>query len=212
MEETTNSDQSTGKIDRRKIRTRSALREALNALIQEKEYDAITVEEIAQRADVGRATFYKHFKDKEDLLLEQVSELAHDRVQLLSEIPLTGWDAEFNPPYLPLLFIFKNASENASLYRAVLHGEGAARVTARLRDIIFDALDAMMHSHDESGELTLSTTVPIDFLARYLAGALVGSITWWLDQPEELDPIEMTRLFQHMFFPGAIRIFGISTE
>jgi AcrR family transcriptional regulator len=209
VEETTNSDPSSGRVDRRVARTRVALRDALHNLIHEKGYDAITVEEISQRADVGRATFYKHYKDKEDLLLEQFSELARDRVQLLAEIPLTGWDSEFNPPYIPLLFIFQNSAENAPLYRVVLHGEGAARVTARLRAIIHEALDAMVQSQGDTAELKLSTTVPIDFLASYLAGALIGSITWWLDQPMELDPTEMTRLFQKMFFPGAIRIFGI---
>jgi AcrR family transcriptional regulator len=211
MEETTNSDHPSKKKDRRIMRTQVALRDALYNLIHEKGYDTITVEEITQRAGVGRATFYLHYKDKEDLLLEQFSELARDRVRLLAEIPLTGWDADHNPPYLPLLFIFQNAAENASLYRVVLHGEGAARVTARLRDIIRDALNAMIESQEETGSLHLSTVVPIDFLASYLAGALIGSITWWLDQGSELSPNEMTRTFQRMFFPGATQIFGISS-
>jgi AcrR family transcriptional regulator len=211
MEETANPEQSPLKIDRRIVRTRIALRDAMYHLIHEKGYDAITVEEITQRAGVGRATFYLHYKDKEDLLLEQFSDLARNRVQLLAEIPLTGWDAENNPPYLPLLFIFQNAAENASLYRVVLHGDGAARVTARLRDIIHSALDALVQSQGESGGIHLSTTVPINFLAAYLAGALIGSITWWLDQDSVLDPTQMTRTFQEMFFPGAIRIFGISS-
>jgi AcrR family transcriptional regulator len=210
MEETTNSEQPSKKKDRRIARTQIALRDALHNLIHEKGYDTITVEEITQRAGVGRATFYLHYKDKEDLLLEQFSELARDRVRLLAEIPLTGWDAEFNPPYLPLLFIFQNSAENASLYRVILHGEGAARVTARLRDIIRDALDAMIESQGETTSLQLSTVVSIDFLAAYLAGALIGSITWWLDQGSELSPDEMTQTFQRMFFPGAAQIFGIS--
>ncbi|MBE0697970.1 MAG: TetR/AcrR family transcriptional regulator, partial [Anaerolineaceae bacterium] len=136
MEDSANSDHPLKKKDRRIVRTQFALRDALHNLILEKGYDTITVEEITQRAGVGRATFYLHFKDKEDLLLEQFSDLARDRVKLLAEIPLTGWDAEYNPPYLPLLFIFQNAAENAPLYRLVLHGEGAARVTSRLRTII----------------------------------------------------------------------------
>src|ERR1044071_6290760 len=57
------------KIDRRAGRTERSLREALIALILEKRYDAITVQNIIDRADVGRSTFYAHYRDKEDLLL-----------------------------------------------------------------------------------------------------------------------------------------------
>ena len=58
------------KTDRRIQRTRQSLRTALLELIKEKGYDAISIEEITERANVGRATFYLHYKDKEDLLLE----------------------------------------------------------------------------------------------------------------------------------------------
>ena len=79
------------KTDRRIQRTRQALRTALLELTKEKAYDSISIEEITERADVGRATFYLHYKDKEDLLLEQFSEMANEKVQLISEIPFTDW-------------------------------------------------------------------------------------------------------------------------
>jgi AcrR family transcriptional regulator len=197
------------KTDRRVLRTRVALRDAFHALISEKGYDAITVEEITQRAGLGRATFYLHYKDKEDLLLDRLNELAQNRVQLLDEIPISGWDIKTNPPYLPILLVFQNAAENASLYRVVLHSEGSARITARLRDIICSALETIQVQGSEGG-FSLTTTVPVDFLASYLAGALVGTISWWLDQDGANDPVEMTRTFQLMFFPGAAQMFGFS--
>ena len=66
------------KTDRRIQRTRQSLRNALLELIKEKGFDAISTEEITERANVGRATFYLHYKDKEDLLLEEFSEMARD--------------------------------------------------------------------------------------------------------------------------------------
>src|SRR5512140_447377 len=79
------------KIDRRIQRTRQSLRAALLELIKEKSYDDISIEEITERANVGRATFYLHYKDKEDLLLEEFSEMANEKVQVLSEIPFSIW-------------------------------------------------------------------------------------------------------------------------
>ena len=79
------------KTDRRIQRTRQFLRTALLELIKEKGYDAISIEEITERANVGRATFYLHYKDKEDLLLEEFREMANEKVQVLAEIPFSAW-------------------------------------------------------------------------------------------------------------------------
>lgn len=198
------------RVDRRIARTRQALREALVALIAEKGYDAVTVEEITQRANVGRATFYLHYRDKEEVLLEQLSELASDRVRLLAENPLAGWDLERNPPYPPLLLVFQHAAQNADVYRVILRGEGATHLTARLRSIIVEALELMLQQPGEAAGLAFSSDAPLDFLATYLAGALIGSIAWWHEQPEPLDPVAMTRLFQRMFFPGASQVYGLA--
>src|SRR5574338_1030565 len=79
------------RTDRRIQRTRQSLRTALLALIKEKGYDAISIEDITERANVGRATFYLHYKDKEDLLLEEFSEMANEKVQVLADIPFSAW-------------------------------------------------------------------------------------------------------------------------
>src|SRR5919108_3084865 len=79
------------KTDRRIQRTCKALRTALLEIIKEKGYDAISIEEITERANVGRATFYLHYKDKEDLLLEEFREMANEKVQVLTEIPFSNW-------------------------------------------------------------------------------------------------------------------------
>jgi AcrR family transcriptional regulator len=56
------------KVDRRTQRTRHQLGRALVGLVEEKRFDDITVQDVIDRADVGRSTFYTHFRDKEDLL------------------------------------------------------------------------------------------------------------------------------------------------
>ena len=82
------------KLDRRVQRTVQSLRTALLELIKEKNYDDISIEEITERANVGRATFYLHFKDKEDLLLEEFTEIMDVRAQALRN-PVFGVAGKF---------------------------------------------------------------------------------------------------------------------
>src|SRR5215831_18967242 len=72
--------------DRRIHKTKSLLHEALGSLIREKPYDAIVVQEILDRANVGRSTFYMHFRDKDDLLASSI----HDMLGSIHATPLAS--------------------------------------------------------------------------------------------------------------------------
>ncbi len=80
------------KSDRRVSRTRRSLREALMSLILEKGYDAVTIEDITTRADTGRTTFYLHYRDKEELLLESINEVVDGLFTQISQVPLAEWN------------------------------------------------------------------------------------------------------------------------
>ena len=202
------------KTDRRILRSKKALRDALVELIQEKGYDAVSVEEITQRANVGRATFYLHYKDKEELLLEEFIEMAKDRVQALSEIPISVWETNDNPvefyaenqPIMPLQKVFEHAAENAGLYRVLLRGESSPRLGARIRLIIATSINEIAEAARQKDPTPVKLQVPIDLLAAYFSGALLSSLSWWLDEETPPSPSEMTRMFQRMFFPGVRRI------
>src|SRR5215216_6296836 len=119
------------KMDRRIQRTRKALRTALLELIKEKGYDAISIEEITDRANLGRATFYLHYKDKEELLLEEFRDMANEKVQMLTEIPFSDWlqsqenaaDSGAKRPAPPLLIVFEHIYDNSELYYILLKSE-----------------------------------------------------------------------------------------
>ncbi len=202
------------KTDRRILKSKKALRDALSELIQEKGYDAVSVEEITQRANVGRATFYLHYKDKEELLLEEVNEMAKDRVQALSEIPISVWEARDNlvesfadnQPMMPLLQIFEHAAENASLYRVLLKGESSPRLAERIRRIVATSINEISEARQQKDPTPVTLQVPVEMLAAYFSGALLSSLTWWLDEKQPPSPSEMTRLFQSLFFPAVGRI------
>jgi len=195
------------KIDRRIMRTRQALRTALMQLIQEKGFDSISVEEITEKANLGRATFYLHYKDKEDLLLEEFRDIASDRVQLLSETPVSIWKAKLDSLGLsdgdtlsmPLFMIFEHAAQNADLYRILLKHEGSLQIRAQLGGI---AIRAVSEIFEKNESLTNEHEVPVELVAAYFNGALEQSLKWWLEHVTSLDPIWMTRNFQRLFFRG----------
>ena len=195
------------KVDRRIMRTRQALRTALMQLIQEKGFDSISVEEITDKANLGRATFYLHYKDKEDLLLEEFRDIARDRVQMLSETPVSIWKSKLDSLGLsdgdtlsmPLFMIFEHAAQNADLYRILLKHEGSLRIRAQLGEI---AIQAISEISEKNESLTNQHGVPVEFVAAYFNGALEQSLKWWLEHETSLDPIRMTRNFQRLFFQG----------
>lgn len=203
------------KIDRRISRTRMALRAALMELIDEKRFEDITVEEIAARANVARPTFYSHFRDKEDLLLTEISDLVDERVEMLGNLPLAAWkvyqegESLDSPVMEPLRLVFLHIHRNANLYRLVLSGEGAPRLTQRVGEIIANGVYGLLHTRLEQGQERFRMIVPVEFLASFFSGALLGSVSWWLESGLKLSPDEMTQNFQQMFFPGARQVLTI---
>src|SRR5512146_975070 len=101
--------------DRRVQRTRQALREALLSLMKEKNYNAITVEEITAHANLGRTTFYLHYQDKEALLLEKFADLIHELVREISQVSVLEWQQQQKIPQRPVLMIFQHVAENEEL-------------------------------------------------------------------------------------------------
>jgi AcrR family transcriptional regulator len=207
------------KPDRRIQRTRQALRKALMELIKEKGYDSISVEEITQRADVGRATFYVRYNDKEDLLIDIFRELANERVRTLSEIPFSAWFPNIenpdqpieNRPSPPFLMVFQHIADHRELYQILLKSEKSDRILERIRKIVAQSIGEFIHRKVENDSIPLLfEEVPSDLLAAYFSGALLSCVDWWLEQGQAYSTEEMTRMFQRLFFPGARKILGAS--
>jgi AcrR family transcriptional regulator len=205
------------KIDRRIQRTCKALRTALLELIKEKGYDAISIEDITERANVGRATFYLHYKDKEDLLLEEFSEMANEKVQVLTEIPFSDWlqsqedrgDGGAKRPAPPLLIVFEHIYDNSELYYILLKSEKSSRIVERIRKISTEAIVRFVEAKAITDPIPLKFNVPIEFFAAVFSGALLSTVDWWLDEEMRHTPREMTRLFQSVFFKGAREAVGL---
>jgi len=209
------------KIDRRIQRTRLSLRAALLGLLKQKNYDDISIEEITEHANVGRATFYLHYKDKEDLLLEEFSEMANEKAQTLSEIPFSAWfpildnpesEPEKSDSPLPLLMVFQHIKEHSDLYYILLKSSKSSRTFERIRKISTETIIKFVQAKLITDPIPILFKVPIDFFAAYFSGALLSTVDWWLEEGLHYTPEEITNMFRGLFFRGARDTIGMSTD
>ena len=190
-------------VDRRARRTRRLLKEALFSLILEKGYDAVKIEDITERADLGRTTFYLHYRDKEELLLESIDTIAEELLARMP-LPMIGSGEQDGGVFVQdaIRITFQHAHENGQLYRVILRGEGASRVSGRLHHIISQIASELLQKRIVMGALPPSPQIPVDVFANYFAGALLALITWWLESGSKYPPDEMAVMFRKLFFQG----------
>jgi AcrR family transcriptional regulator len=196
------------KLDPRIIRTRQMLRNALIELIGEKGFSAISVQDITQRATLNRATFYLHYRDKEDLLAQSVEEILGELVTgmqqcHLFEYDITDSDGNVIHPLPDLVYVFKHVANHEKFYKVMLGNKGQQSFWFRLVDVFVNVLDSRLK---QTMAKDIHPKVPKDILIHYAASAYLGVISWWLkhDMPYSPDYMatQLTRLrVQHLQNP-----------
>jgi AcrR family transcriptional regulator len=173
-------------LDRRVVRTRKLLQDALFELILKDGYDSIRVQDITEEANLGRATFYVHFKDKEDLLLATIEGIRQELLECIKAesaiTSLPGFRAQF-----------KHAAENKTFYLAVLnHVQGRQQI----RGVMINVVQAHLE------KITPDSPIPIDVVANCLVGAVLQLLDWWLtnDMPYSIE--EMEYMFLNLISQG----------
>jgi AcrR family transcriptional regulator len=185
------------KIDRRVKRTRQLLRDALIGLILEKGYQAVTVQDITDRANLGRATFYLHYPNgKDELLLTMMEETMQDIIQQIGQ-PV---DENFMMGGIPpSLIAFEHAREHATFYRAVVGADGLAGVMHGYRQSTTAQLRKQIEAMIPPG---VEPVVPLDFIAHFIFGALNAVIVWWLENENAISAEQMALRFHQMTTDG----------
>ncbi len=175
------------KVDRRILRTRKLLWEALISLIEEKDYSEITIQDIADRANVNRVTFYLHYRDKQDLLVKSV-EVIFD--ELVAETaPLTGEAFRLDVAPEGMTLVYRHIAGNAKFYRKLLGENGIPLLVDRLRKFLAELTMQrfrLVTDPDKPGP------VPLEVVAEYAAGSIIGLITWWLENDMPIPPEEFS--------------------
>jgi AcrR family transcriptional regulator len=182
--------------DRRVRRTRRALQQALVALVADRGYDRITVQDLLDRADVGRSTFYAHFRDKDALFTSCFDDL---RDGLRRELDAMEHHAAPADPTRPVGVIFEHADAHREVYKAVCLRQGGNVATRHLHDLLADLLRGHL---DEVG-----TRLPVEIVAEYHASALLGVLVWWVRRDFPYGPAEMSRMCQELTAPGVMASF-----
>jgi AcrR family transcriptional regulator len=179
------------KEDRRIQRTRAALSQALMALIIDKnDYDSIQIQEITDKANVSRTTFYLHYRDKDELLFESIEEMYDEMLRRL--VPLDR-DELLKRGYTSILLEpddYEHVAQHAAFYRVMLSKRGTMPLVMRVQAYL-----AQVHM-DEYGALTRGEKprIPLEVITNYFAGAQIGLISWWLANDMPYTPAEMTRM------------------
>ena len=186
-------------IDRRSMRTRATLQNALMSLILNKRYEAITIKDICGAANVGRSTFYAHYTSKDDLKrrgMESLRNLLADRQKEALAKPGDIRDRSFAFS-LPM---FEHARDHMSHYRALAEGRGGTVALSSIREILSDLV------HDELA-VTAAGKISADDMLRDLAvqhvvGAYMAVLTWWLDGGAKLPPQQIDATFRRLATGG----------
>ena len=185
--------------DRRVRRTRRLLHEALLALVLEKGYDQVTIQDLLERADIGRATFYAHFRDKDDLLLSGSAEVRESLRQQLAAAVGSAGDGSAEGLELARA-LFDHAAGHRQMYRALVGKRGGAVVLKYAREQLVTLLRE--HLEEVVTSRRVSPVVPLEVTVHYLASALLGTLTWWLDNDLPYPPDQMGRVFVRLSQPA----------
>ena len=184
--------------DRRIQKTLDLLHRALAALIHEKPYDSISVKEILDRANVGRSTFYTHFRDKDELLVKGI----HDVLRSVQSEKLRS-SAKMSERII---------SFSLPLFEHIAHHRrtGDTRMGARGRVLLHDHLRELLAESIADdirkclpGQQETAGRISMDLLSEYLSSTFILVLNWWVESRSELSPRDINEVFRTLVLPAA---------
>ncbi len=170
--------------DRRVKRTQNLLAKALIALTLEKGYEAVTIRDITEHADVGYATFFRHYRDKDALLLDVLEVVLGELMDLLPPSP----DAD---PATVGTLIFRYVQRQSEVCRVLLGSRGSTTLVQR---IIEAGTESVMRQHAPLA----GAVVPMEIAAYHLVAATLALIQWWLEHEMPYPPERMGIVYEEL--------------
>jgi AcrR family transcriptional regulator len=181
------------KNDRRSRRTRQLLGDALVELMLEKRFENITVQEILDRADVGRSTFYAHYTDKESLLASQIERMIHELGRYTTETH------NIHRGLLPSLELFRHVQQQRRLMQAFVWGSGGENHIRGLKRQVCEFIEQNLCSMSGSEK---ASSVPLPVLANFVASTFLMLLVWWFEDGMTHTPEQMDEMFQKLVIPA----------
>jgi AcrR family transcriptional regulator len=194
------------KTDRRVQRTRELLQKALIELIAERGYDAITIQDIVDRANIGRTTFYKHYTSKDDLFMScHEAFVSEFQSGSFYSHPLSREEL-LSPEVSPTMTsAYRHLDEARARLYPIFQGKDGPLILRRMRDQSAQEIESNLRTTFVEAH----SAIPLDMLANYLAGAQIALMQWWLEKRRPHTPQNLAETF-HRLQRAAIRdAFGL---
>jgi AcrR family transcriptional regulator len=193
------------KVDRRIQRTKKALREAVLELVVEIGFENLTIEKITDHANLGRTTFYLHYADKNELLLDSLqAQINAIFAEIYSPENIAKW---INEGEDPRKLVFIHAAENPRLYKLIFTDQISGTVFNQFRNHISSIFESIAQAiQDRDG---LEPSLPNPVVTNYVSGALIGLISWWLENDLPYPPEEIYQMYHKLLVEGAVKTLGI---
>jgi AcrR family transcriptional regulator len=186
--------------DRRVQKTRALLRQAIGALIHEKPYDQIAVKEILARANVGRSTFYEHFRDKDELLADAFQGVVQGGGGAVSS--RLERVLRFSRPILEHIEQQRRAgglADRDARARGVLH----ARLARELAQVVNDELEGAARDRGAP-----EARLPRALLVEHVVSSFMNVVEWWVTRKRAAPARQVEELFHALARPALAAAFA----
>lgn len=185
-------------MDRRQKKTRAAIFKAFSGLLAKKNYNAVTVQEIIDAADIGRTTFYAHFETKDDLLKELCSELFGHIIQSASDSTHThGLYSDGGAPESVFCHLFQHLAENGNNILGLLSCESNEIFLRYFKDSLNDLVRSQLNGREGRAGMQL----PEGYLVNHISSSFVETVLWWVKNGLKQSPEEISEYFMAVTAP-----------
>lgn len=186
--------------DLRVLKTRKIIRDSFIELISKKSFDSITINDIAEKAQINRSTFYLHYTDKYELLNKTVDEAIEKLLMLVApEAHIQGKNLEFDSFTHNIEAILTVISSDALFYKTMFGANGMLDIRKKVALILKQKLEESFHEQ---------TLIPKDLFLELISSLYMGAITWWLDNDMIYSPSYMAEQLVKMLTIGPARVGG----
>ncbi|MCK0473712.1 TetR/AcrR family transcriptional regulator [Halalkalibacter sp. APA_J-10(15)] len=182
-------------FDRRVLKTRQAINEALISLMEEKKYSKITIQDIIDRANVGRSTFYSHFATKDELLFSSVE----DFLEILNQYIKSYIEQDGDKPrMISVIELFEHIQEDSKTIKGLFKTDGADLFFEKVEAYWNDGIEEYLQSKLPLGE---EPKVPIKILTNHISSTLMNLLKWWVNNNMSYTPYQMEQYFRYLVNP-----------
>lgn len=193
--------------DLRVVRTRKMLFAAFVKLVKEYGIERITVQQIADEAMINRATFYAHFKDKQDLY-DQIFQTVMQSFEIFRNADIFVGENEVRLDRLEdtLTSVFENLANQKELFFLIFDGTQRVNMMEQLQQIINDTTNEFLTNLKitQNGK-----EIPNEFIFSYITSTLMGTLNWWLRADEEFRPDHLAHFMIQLIENSHLTVLGV---